>query len=215
MTQIESLKEEIERIGSALLTTAPSQHIDQDEVDKSEIRIKAYYLLTHAAIERYIENICLRVVSNEWDDYSNNKKLSSILVNIAIVLQYTDNGSQAIGTTKIQSFRHANLLIKKIKEIYEKLVEENHGISERNIRTILLPLGIDCGTLDNTEMSTLTSFSKSRGSLAHNSGAKVLEDAGAAKAKISQIVTIVERLEIKISNDLFPTQVGDIRGHNT
>ena len=47
--------------------------------------------------------------------------------------------------------------------------DENHGIRERNILRLLLPIGINEYDIDTTWLSTTDSFSQDRGESAHRS----------------------------------------------
>jgi hypothetical protein len=57
--------------------------------------------------------------------------------------------------------------VKKAVQFYKSELEQNHGIKEQNILSILLPLGLSHRRFEATFMATLDSFGGLRGRLAH------------------------------------------------
>ena len=49
------------------------------------------------------------------------------------------------------------------------VIDQNHGIREENLSKILFPIGIEPWSLDNVWLTTMDSFGRARGSVAHTS----------------------------------------------
>jgi len=52
-----------------------------------------------------------------------------------------------------------------------KALNENHGIREKNLLGMLLPIGIESDDIDATWLATIDGFGQDRGSAAHKSSA--------------------------------------------
>jgi hypothetical protein len=50
-------------------------------------------------------------------------------------------------------------------------MRENHGIKEKNILALLLPVGINSDNIDQEWLNLLNTFGKKRGEIAHQSAA--------------------------------------------
>jgi hypothetical protein len=75
------------------------------------------------------------------------------------------------GFISVKENRRVNLHKKilpqnELVEIYSNVVETNHGIKEYNLRSLLVPIGVDV-MASSTDIQALNSFGESRGYLAH------------------------------------------------
>lgn len=52
---------------------------------------------------------------------------------------------------------------------FHNIIEQNHGIKEKNILSLLLPIGIDPDEIDAAWLSGMDSFGAERGLVAHGS----------------------------------------------
>jgi hypothetical protein len=79
------------------------------------------------------------------------------------------NPSQSSGQKK-----HNDLLEldKKIGKVYSKFlasVKDNHGIKEKNLLALLLPIGVNSDDLDPAWINLMNEFGEKRGLVAHTS----------------------------------------------
>lgn len=51
---------------------------------------------------------------------------------------------------------------------FSQKVRDNHGIKEKNFKTLILPTGIDLCDIDGTWLTNLDDFGKLRGEVAHS-----------------------------------------------
>lgn len=115
-------------------------------------RSASFIMLAHAEIEYAIEGECLRT--------------ANLLKNAA------DPATAMIAwgfmrvRDKSKPPKQAPLV--QLAETYETLVQDgNHGIRENNLKTLLLPIGVDFAA-NRTDIQALHEFGGRRGLLAHN-----------------------------------------------
>ncbi|GBF81897.1 diguanylate cyclase [Aphanothece sacrum FPU1] len=70
---------------------------------------------------------------------------------------------------KLQEQLKLDNKIDKAHRRFISSVNDNHGIKEKNILTLLLPIGINSDDLDQDWLNLMDSFGKNRGIIAHTS----------------------------------------------
>tara|TARA_B110000908_G_C9914479_1_gene296832 strand:- start:95 stop:457 length:363 start_codon:yes stop_codon:yes gene_type:complete len=60
-------------------------------------------------------------------------------------------------------------IIQLTQDQFLNKIKLNHGIKDHNFKTLILPLGIDIDSLDQTWLTNLDSFGSKRGEVAHTS----------------------------------------------
>jgi len=136
---------------------SPTGHYSAREVDLA----RAYVLLTHAEIEAYFEDRAQVKVGRAYDAWQNRQVCSSLL---STVVMYYQARAKAWSVTTI-----SNQNAEKARNFYVTELRENHGIKEKNLLSIFLPLGLEHGDFDASLLATLNSFGLLRGKLAHES----------------------------------------------
>ncbi len=140
-------------------------------------RARAYRILTHAEIEFFVENIVLDIVEREFRQWSESRKPSHIII---CLMAASKVGWQDVETEPLDLGRIDPPIIKKedtaIDQIIERAVEQyrdivrnNNGIMERNLKRLLMPVGIALSELDQTWLNNMSSFGGKRGFVAHTS----------------------------------------------
>lgn len=171
----------------------PPVRIDGNYTKKEQDDIRAYSLLAHAEIESYIETVSRDKVQKALNKWLADKKYNSkILLSLTCFIDQSER------------IRSATTLEDKMKLIagnYYVMVKNNHGIKEDNIHNLILPIGIDESTLDNTLMSTLTSFGKTRGEYAHTSASvQTMPDPLTIQSTVNLIITSIANLDLQIKS---------------
>ena len=171
----------------------PTVRIDGNYTKKEQDDIRAYSLLAHAEIESYIETVSKNKAQNALNKWLLDKKYNSkILLTLACFIDQSER------------IRSASTLENKMKLItgsYNVIVKNNHGIKEENIHNLVLPIGVDESALDNTLMSTLTSFGKTRGEYAHTSASvQTMPDPVTIQNTINLIITSISDLDLQIKS---------------
>nr|WP_254449422.1 hypothetical protein [Anabaena sp. UHCC 0253] len=52
---------------------------------------------------------------------------------------------------------------------FKRIINENHGLKEKNLLALLLPIGLDIKDLDTSWLVTMNTFGENRGEVAHKS----------------------------------------------
>jgi hypothetical protein len=125
--------------------------------------IRSYVILSHAEIESYFEDIASEVVTRSLQAWITSRRRSTCLLSIM-----TFCGEDI----KWENRNDKNTIESRIRVTaghYINLLKSNHGVKSKNILKILLPIGIEESSLDQTWLTIMDEFGKKRGSFAHSS----------------------------------------------
>ncbi|MFN5592196.1 MAG: hypothetical protein ACK482_01880, partial [Aphanizomenon sp.] len=118
-------------------------------------RTAAYRVLAHAEIESYLEERAWEVVQNAktlWDKSGKTTRTLICLLGFSGLtmdeppdtLKKPSNVKQDNHDKRLEITEKINSAIKSFK----KVIDNNHGLKEKNILALLLPIGIDSDDLD-------------------------------------------------------------------
>lgn len=71
---------------------------------------------------------------------------------------------------------------------YKNRLEENNGINEQNLRTILGPAGVELDSIDRDWLAIVDAFSVDRGKIAHMSNVQHQVDPASELDRVTRIV---------------------------
>jgi hypothetical protein len=128
---------------------------------KNQDELRAFKLLVHAEIESYIENAVLEVwnkCNTEWA--TNNRVITPLKFLIMFSTSRFEGNDQQL--TKQDR-------ITQILTSFKTSITNNNGIRKKNILQLVVPLGINYLSIDQTWLTTIDSYGSSRGHVAHNS----------------------------------------------
>jgi hypothetical protein len=145
-----------------------------DYTDQELDSARGYRLLVHAEFESYLEDISKDVVTKAISKWKNNKTPSTTLIAFLALYHSSWNVNDEVTNNEIIEIAKS----RKNKDSVEKVIElaqsqftqkikDNHGIREKNFKTLILPTGIDLCDLDGTWLANLDSFGGLRGEVAH------------------------------------------------
>lgn len=120
---------------------------------------KAFLLLAHAELESYFEDRARKIVLNAQAQYQRTGTCSPILSRLLV---YHHAAKDELGPVSAQA-------LKKAVNYYFDHLDKNHGIREKNLLAIFLPLGISHSALDAQLISACDQLSHKRGQFAHAS----------------------------------------------
>ncbi len=136
--------------------------------DEYEHHVKAYCVLCHAAFEKYFENLVLKVMDRCLDERIRLKKYTDTLVTLVsyyeqkLVIDLNENADE----TRV--FDHLRYIFDEVKRKFSADVNNNHGISLKYLRRLLIPVAIDIKE-DIKLKNSLHKLASERGEYAHNS----------------------------------------------
>ena len=117
-------------------------------LNENQIKLRALHILVHAEIETYFEQLGIFVL----DSYSSNRlgKKQKGKINYSILCY---GSSSYAGDIKTVNDRINNNLSQ-----LRVVISDNHGIKQKNILKILLPLNYPLALIDQTWLNTIESF---------------------------------------------------------
>ena len=145
--------------------------------DRKIDRARAYRILAHAEIEYFIENICLDVVNREYNAWTASKKPSYVVTCLAIAsmagwedAETADLEAKYVSPIKIRRDDDSIIqIVERSVKQYRYIVKNNNGIKKRDIKRLIMPLGISLADLDATWLNSMESMAGRRGLLVHTS----------------------------------------------
>jgi hypothetical protein len=138
-------------------------------------RARGFRLLVHAEFESYIEDRALEVANSAIAAWSSNRALRPAL--IALAAFDDKSGWQDLSILNPASSRQAPDLVQRLNAAAGRyrtyLTRGNHGVKEKNLLRILMPLGIEASDIDTQWLAAIDSWATDRGDLAHKSKTKL------------------------------------------
>jgi len=137
------------------------------ETDLQHLKLQAYILLCHSALEQYIEELGLSAAQAARATYANSGIITKTLVALisSKLIDDLPDKSKAKLTAELSS--NIDEFSKEAFNRYRVVVSSNNGIVNRDQRKILVPIGVDPATVDLVLMNNLHVFGAKRGDVAH------------------------------------------------
>lgn len=142
----------------------PAERIDGNYTKKEQDLIRSYILLSHAEIEAYLEDIVKYKITKSLQSWNASRTKSHCIKSVIAFVGSDISYENDPNANKLQ-----HRVNRTVAHYQNALVDKNHGIKEKNILKILLPLGIEINQLDQTWLSVMDSFGSTRGMIAHSS----------------------------------------------
>jgi len=145
-------------------TILPPSKINGNYTKKESDLIRSYVLLVHAEIESYFEDIAENKVLKSLNKWMSNRQKSNCLLSVMAFC------SAEINWDNIQNANKEKLdfRVNKVVRHYIDRLDKNNGVKAKNIRNILLPIGVEEHELDETWLNIMDSFGATRGMIAHS-----------------------------------------------
>jgi hypothetical protein len=150
--------------------------------------------LSHAEIETYLEEWAksiARVAELTWTSSGKiAKPLSFLLATLGERIEVARTFS---GPKNADSPQQLVEISVKLFQKYYKLIKDNNGIKEKNILTLLGPLGVPASAFGLTLLPNLNSLGVLRGEHAHLSG-KAVQAALDPETEYNRVTSLVNEL---------------------
>jgi|SRR5215213_6758643 len=173
----------------------PKTKLSGNYTKEEQDKIRGYLLLIHAEIESFFEERVEEKVNTAFIKWQSKRQKSNILLSVMAFR------NDEISYTPFKNNKSIEARIEKAKNSFTHFIRvQNHGIKEDNLLNLLLPIGIEENQMDNTWLSTMESFGKSRGQVAHST-AKTQNplDPVTEQATINLIMSEIEKIDLLIS----------------
>ncbi|MEU3952495.1 HEPN domain-containing protein [Streptomyces achromogenes] len=136
---------------------------------------RAFRVLAHAEFESFIEDRVIEVVDNAISQW---KAAGSITASLLAMMAYRESAPAIPESLSGAAARPAKFpsLAARVEaartELHRYARNQNHGIKEKNLLRLLLPIGIQEAEIDATWLSAAEAWATARGDAAHK-GAKM------------------------------------------
>jgi len=186
----------LSRISAIENNLLPAIKISGNYTKKESDQIRSYVILVHAEIEAYFEDMASEKIQKSLDLWKTTRKKSNCLLSVMTFCAKDIIWDNKPDKNSIES------RINKTVIHYINLLNKNHGVKSKNIRKILLPLGVEESDLDQTWLNIMDDFGKKRGSFAHTTHSVQSQiDLQSEKNRIDvQIIPEITRLDGIIRN---------------
>jgi hypothetical protein len=145
--------------------------------DRIISRARGYRVLAHAEIEHFIEERAQEVVLHALRDWNSSGLVRKTLLSlVAFSGRNADPPPDTLLAASVSAqpkhdiLLHLKFRLDQAANAFFAAVNDNHGLKERNVLRLLLPVGIDPNDFDPLWLATMNSFGERRGEAAHISG---------------------------------------------
>lgn len=140
---------------------------ERSETDLHHLKVQAFIMLTHAALEEYLENLGRSVAIEARRSFSKDGQITHSLVSLVASKLIDDLPEKSKKNLSKDLISNLDSFSKEAVNRYEDVLKDNHGIRHHNQSKILIPIGVDPEKTDVITANTLDSYGAWRGSLAH------------------------------------------------
>ncbi|MCA0921775.1 HEPN domain-containing protein [Pseudooceanicola nanhaiensis] len=159
------------------------------------MKLRSYVLLCHAAIEEYLENISLSVLSESLRNFEADGRIRDPL--LSACSYYKILLSEEAQTRNPDDKAH-DLLLK----IFKKAISEHstsiygvNGIKTKDQDSILLPIGVRLFDFDRLLSQSLHTFGGVRGKFAHGFGFRTVTPRAGLESNVRNIFSLIRPLD--------------------
>lgn len=188
---LKDLQKRVDSLKQGLLNFESTDSLIPENQDK----LKSFKILVHAEIEYYIENMVREVLSFIEKQWREKKKIHPSLLYLILFSSAKFEGEKVLADLTNEN------RINKIIISFKDRIFNNNGIKEKDLMKLLVPLGINFKELDSTWLSTIDSYCKSRGDIAHQSYSVYAQlDRDTEKKNVDHIIEGIKKLDIKLQD---------------
>lgn len=132
---------------------------------------RAFRVLVHAEFEAFIEDRVIEVVNSAFSRWEYSGTISTSLLSVLAYKESLHAMPESLSDAA-QKKRYPDLKarVEAAKNEYNRYVRtQNHGIKEKNILRLLMPIGITEAEIDPVWLSVTETWATARGDVAHKS----------------------------------------------
>lgn len=165
-------------------------------------RAAAFRVLAHAEIESYFEDRVIEVAQTAWQSWKTKQHVSRVAL---CLLGFSGREMKLPPETispphnKKQSDWMALIDLRArlgdcVQQFVSGIRRNNHGIKEKNILSMLLPIGFDHKKCDPVFLTTMNQFGEQRGLVVHSSRSMYITQFVDPKAESDRVKSILVEL---------------------
>jgi hypothetical protein len=166
-------------------------------------RALSFRVLAHAELETYLEDRVLEVATTALQAWEAQKFVSIVTFHlIGFSGRTVELPPEALFTTdqnKTKDWAPKTTIdsrfSKCVSEFYKRVQFENHGVKEKNIMGMFVPIGFNMTKCDSLFLQTMSTFGEARGAVAHTSGKSHVQKAVDPRDEYANLLKILASLE--------------------
>lgn len=200
--RFEQLKTLISTLRTHLLPAAFDPTGSYENQDEVSTRVLAYRVLAHAEIESYFEDRSIEVLSRAreaWDQGHVSRSALCLIAFSGKAMELPPDTLEAPEDNKRKvwpSLIDVNKKFLPVASSFHRMVRnDNHGIKERNLLSLLLPIGINHEHIDPAFLADMDSFGALRGIAAHSSASTTATQASDPEVELKRVQTLLPGIE--------------------
>jgi hypothetical protein len=156
--------------------------------------VRAFQLLAHAEFEAYLEDVACTVVDTALKGWLADKRPRLALGHLILHVDF-----RHVSPTWYAKSEKDRIAAAKDRFINFAL-HSNHGIRERNVLALLLPLGLRLANIRPVWLATIDSFGGVRGQTAHTAkSVQTPPDRDSQEQIVDQILAGLKDLDVKLA----------------
>lgn len=160
--------------------------------------VQSYIMLCHAAIEEYLEDITLSILSICFNKYIETKVVLSPLLSVCASYKI-DIKEDALAFNEHASFHDIfESMIRIAIARHKSLIDGNHGIKTKDQRNLFMPIGTTIENEDRLLSQFLNAFGEIRGQYAHSVGMKTLDPKISIMSKVANIQKRILEMDARL-----------------
>lgn len=151
--------------------------------DAISARALGFRILSVAEIEHYLEDRCIEIAKTSLLSWKEQKHYSVTLQALTVFMEMKHEKIPKYLSQKAKDQADWDNLVSPVKRItaaVESYIyavrKENHGIREKNLMSLLIPIGLDLRVLDPAFIYSLDNLGSKRGDAAHTSCSMALKN---------------------------------------
>lgn len=165
-------------------------------------RALSFRVMAHAEVETYLEDRVLEIATTALKAWEDRQFVSPATLHLLAfsgrsferppeTLQAPDPQRAKDWPSRISL---DDRFSKCVSEFHKRVRTENHGVKEKHILDLLLPVGFDVGKCDVLFLQTMNNFGEARGAVAHTSGKSHIQKAVDPKDEFETLRAILANL---------------------
>lgn len=196
------LCERFEKLQNAFLPDEFSPTGEYEDIVYEHTR--AYKVLTHAELEYYFEEAAKAIAQKALREWRSSNQVSKPL--LALVAYYPGAFEPL---PELSNGNHVRMDLEQrisdsCTEYFRYVRSENHGIKERNLIHLFLPIGIKIDELPHDVLISANNYGVMRGAIAHSTRAQQMLQPEEVKRAADEILENVALLDDLLEPYLLP-----------
>lgn len=172
------------------------------DAERVSTRAVSFRVLIHAEIEAYLEDRVLEIIKTAKVAWEKDRHVSAVTIHILGFSGVNmDRPPETLATNEANRSKdwHTKVVIDDrfsvcASDLYRRISKENHGIKEKHIMAMFIPVGFDMSKCDDAFLQAMNAFGDDRGLVAHTSG--VVRQAVDPRDEFKRVVGLTTALEV-------------------